>query len=182
MKSIESIVQKINETAVRQLECETGEIFPVQAFGLAFPVQITEGDSDQSIPALILNDGECVYPFSDDDFAAGWYHRMSKKAYGKVSGYGDGDIDVEIADIVLVVWGFSDQLGMSNLEFEKNILIPSIPKYASLVSSDFDSYRVCHSEFRNVNYLNKPEEFVFSVSYRVQYKFDRACALETNCV
>ena len=180
--TVESVVEKINETIIRQLQCKTGKDLPIQDFGLASPVQITDEDSDSSMPAIILNSGECYYVFSDDEYAAGFYHRLLRKGYGKAKGFGDGDIDIEISDISLIAWGFSNQLSMSNIDFEREIIIPSIPKHVDLLSSDFDSHRVAHSEFRNINYLNKPEEFIFSVNYRVQCKFDRKCALETNCI
>jgi hypothetical protein len=120
--------------------------------------------------------------FSDDSFSFGLYHRLLSKTYGKVKGFGDSDMDTETDDMSMIVWGLSNQLNMNALDFEREIIIPSIPQQALLVSSDFDSYRIANSEFRNSNYLNKPEEFIFSVKYRVQYKFDRICALETNCI
>ena len=145
-------------------------------------MQIQDDDTNSSIPAIIDMGGDCHYVVSDDDYSYGVYHRLLSKSYSKVKGFGDGDLDVEIDEIVMIVWGFSNQLDMNSLDFEREIIIPSIPKLAALVSSDFDSYRVANSEFRNVGYLNKPEEFIFSVKYKVQFKFDRICALETNCI
>ena len=183
MKStIENIVENINETIIRQLKCKTGDEFPGQLFGIAFPIQIKDVDSELSIPAIIDTDGECSYVFSDDSFSFGLYHRILSKSYGKAKGFGDGDLDVETDEMSMIVWGFSNQLKMNSLDFEREIIIPSIPKKALLVSSDFDSYRVANNEFRNANYLNKPEEFIFSVKYKVQFKFDRICTLETNCI
>jgi hypothetical protein len=182
MKStLEKTVEKINETIIRQLRCKTGNEFPVQAFGVAFPIQIMNEDTESSIPAIVLNNGECRYVFSDDDYPAGLYHRLLSRSYAKAKGFGDGDLDVEINDVSLIVWGFSNRLNMSPVEFEREIIIPSIPRPAMPVSSDFDSRRVIGSEFRNINYVNRPEEFILSVKYRVQFKFDRVCALEKNC-
>jgi hypothetical protein len=182
MKStLEKTVEKINETIVRQLKCRAGGEFPVRTFGIAFPVQIVDEDTESSIPAIVLNDGECCYVFSDDDYPVGLYHRLLSKSYAKAKGFGGGYLDVETDDVSLIVWGFSNRLNMSPVEFEREIVIPSIPKSAALVSSDFDSRRVVGGEFRNVNYVNRPEEFIFSVKYRVQFTFDRVCALEKNC-
>ena len=178
---IEEVVNSINDTIAEQFQCVTGKNSIVNAYGLATPVQATEEGSDNSFPAIIANDGECYYVFSDDEYPLGFYHRLLSKTYGKSKGFGDTDIDVEQCEVILVVWGFSNQLEMSALETESKIIIPSIPKEAQLVSSNFDTYNVIHSEFRNINYLNRPEEFVFSVKYKVQYKFNRKCALKTNC-
>jgi len=183
MKSIiDDIVGKINDAVARQLQCKTGKEFPAQMLGIAFPVQIKDENLDAAIPAIIDTDGECHYVFSDDSYAFGIYHRLLLKSYGKAKGFGDSDFDTETDDMTIIVWGFSNQLEMNALDFEREIIIPSIPKQALLVSSDFDSYRIANSEFRGLNYLNKPEEFIFSVKYRVQYKFNRICALETNCI
>ena len=180
MKStVENIVEKINETIAGQLKCKTGKEFPGQLLGIAFPIQIQDDDTNNSIPGIIDTDGECHYVFSDDDYAFGVYHRLLSKSYSKIKGFDD---DVVINDITMIVWGFSNQLGMNALNFERKIIIPSIPKLAQLVSSDFDSYRVANSEFRNATYLYKPEEFIFSVKYKVQFKFDRICVLETKCI
>jgi len=180
--TINDIVEKINGTIIRQLKCKTGEEFPAQLFGISFPIQIKDTDSDGSFPAVIDTDGECRYVFSDDDFAFGLYHRLLSKTYDKAKGYGDGDSDTETDEMITVVWGFSNRLGINALDFEHEIIIPSIPKECALVSSDFDSYRVVNNEFRNINYLNKPEEFIFSVKYKFRHVFNRICVSETNCI
>ena len=183
MKStVETIVEKINEAIDRQLICRTGNEFAGQLLGIAFPIQIKDELTDSSMPAIIDTDGECSYVFSDDSYAYGLYHRLLSKTYAKEKGFGDGDRDIEINEMAIVVWGFSNQLEMNAIDFERQIIIPSIPKKAALVASDFDSYRVSNSEFRNANYLNKPEEFIFSVRYKVQFLFDRDCELERKCV
>lgn len=176
---IEEVINSINDSIAEQFQCITGKDSIVNAYGLANTIQITEEGSDNSIPAVTTNDGECYYVFSDDEYPLGFYHRLLSKTYGKAKGFGDQDIDVEQCELILVVWGFCDKLEMSALDTERQIIIPAIPKEAQLVSSNFDSYNVIRSEFRNINYLNRPEEFVFSVKYKVQYKFQRKCLLKT---
>jgi hypothetical protein len=178
---IEEIVNSINDTIAEQFQCVTGKNNIVNAYGLANTVQLIEEGTEKSYPAIIANDGECYYVFSDDKYPIGFYHRLISKTYGKAKGFGDSDIDIELCEIILIVWGFTNQIDMSALEVERQIIIPSIPKEAQLVSSNFDSLSVINSEFRNINYLNRPEEFVFSVKYKVQYKFKRKCALKINC-
>lgn len=180
--TIEHIVEEINETVIRQLKCKTGEEFHGQFFGIAFPVLIKDEDGERSFPAIIDTEGECSYVFSDDSYSFGIYHRLLSKTYSQAKGFGDGNLDIENDEMAMIVWGFSNQLDMNALDFEREIITPSIPKKATLVSSDFDSYRIANGEFRNANYLNKPEEFIFSVKYKVQFKFDRICALEKNCI
>jgi len=180
--TIENIVTEINKTILLQLKCKLGEDFNAQLHKIAFPCQIQDENTDRAIPAIIDTDGECKFVFSDDDYSFGLYHRLLSKTYSREKGFGDGDIDVELNEMSIIVWGFSNQLKMNAIDFEREIIIPSIPKKAALVSTDFDSYRVANSEFRNTTYLNKPEEFIFSVKYKVQFKFKRICLLETDCI
>jgi hypothetical protein len=133
-----------------------------------------------SIPAIIDNNGECHYVFTDDSYGAGWYHRLVSRNYSKVKGWGDGDRDVQTDEIVLVCWGLSNILNMQAELLESKVVIPAIPAKADLVSSIFDAKSVLSGEFRNFNYLNKPEEFVFSVRYRLSTAFERKCR-EIQC-
>ena len=174
---IEQVVNKINENILRLIDSEYGDNTPVESFGLSESVIVDEEGSDYSIPAIVDNQGECHYVFSDDDFSAGWYHRLLSKSYATAKGFGDNEIDIEIADILLVCWGFRPKVERSALQFEKEFIIPSIPVEAKLINSDFDSFRVIQGEFKKIDYFNKPEEFVFSLRYRIQYKFKRECLI-----
>jgi len=178
--TLEIVIEQTNADIENLLQCKLCEDVSLRAFGIASTVQVFDEEDEKSIPAVILNNGDCEYVFSDDDFQAGCYHRINSKTYGTVKGGGNFDKDVETVEMVLIVWGFSNQLKMSNLDFERDVIIPAIPQRAKLVSTDFDSYRVANSEFKGINYIPKPEEFIFSVKYRVQYAFERKC-LKKNC-
>jgi len=149
-----------------------------QSFGLSFPI-ITYSDDEAEngmvYTAVIDDSGECHHVFSDDDYAAGWYHRITSKTYGKTKGFGLSDLDVEIVDIVLVCWGFRNQLKILPYDFEAKIIIPALPKEAAILQSDFDQFKVFQQEFKKINYNIIPEEFLFATKYRVQYTFDRMC-------
>jgi hypothetical protein len=133
-----------------------------------------------SMPAIIDNDGECHYVLTDDNYPLGWYHRLISKSYSKGKGWGDGNLDIETCEMLLVCWGLSNILNMQAEEVESKIITPSIPEKFDLVSSNFDAKSVLNSEFRNINYLNKPEEFIFSVKYKVPKTFKRKCR-EIQC-
>jgi len=175
------VIEKINCNIAEQICCLQVRKHSLRLFGLAQPILISDENSDENsvIPAVVDNGGECRYVFSDDDYSAGCYHRIIGKTYGKTKGYGDCDFDVEVYEIMLVCWGFREQLKMSAYDFEKNVIIPSMPNGVILVSSNFDTSSVIQGEFRRINYLNKPEEFIFSTRYKVQLKFNRKCL--NNC-
>ena len=64
---------------------------------------------------------------------------------------------------------------MDALTFESQIIIPSLPKEALLLQSNFDQFSVFNGEFKKVVYNLIPEQFLFSVKYKVQYTFNREC-------
>jgi hypothetical protein len=174
------IIDSINARIMDATECLFGSGIPVAVFGLAKPIQIAEETLDTSIPALIDNSGECHYVFTDDSYGMGCYHRLVSRNYSKKKGFGDYDSDIEINEILLVCWGLSNILNMQAEEVERKIIIPSIPAKYDLVASNFDAKSVLNGEFRNINYLNKPEEFIFSVKYKVPLVFQRKCR-EIKC-
>jgi hypothetical protein len=175
---MDKIINDINARIEDAVRCLIGDV-PVSPFGLAKPVNIQD-ETEMSIPAIIANDGECFYVFTDDDQGLGWYHRLISRNYSQRKGFGDSDLDIQTDELLLVVWGLSNMLGMQAEQVESKIIIPSIPQKAGLVASNFDAKSILSGEFRNFNYLNKPEEFVFSVKYRVSTTFKRKCR-EIKC-
>ncbi|MDR2085756.1 MAG: hypothetical protein LBP72_01120 [Dysgonamonadaceae bacterium] len=169
------IIDDINAQIENAIRCLFGDEMPFLGFTLAKPVQITDDTTDMSMPAIIDNNGECHYVFTDDSYAIGWYHRLLSRNYSAKPGFGDNNLDVKNDEILLVCWGLSNVLQMQAEEVESKVIVPSIPGNALLVSSNFDAKSVLSGEFRNINYLNKPEEFIFSVKYRVQTAFNRKC-------
>ncbi|MDR1764406.1 MAG: hypothetical protein LBR64_10750 [Dysgonamonadaceae bacterium] len=173
------IIENINERILAGINCLKGSI-PVRAFGLAKPVNLIDDSIDGSLPAIIDNEGECYYVFTDDEYPLGFYHRLISRTYGKQKGYGDNDLDAQTDELIIVVWGLSKQLEMQAEEVEREIIIPAIPAKAVPVQSNFDAKTVCQTEWRGYNYINKPEEFIFSTRYRISTVFNRKCR-EIKC-
>jgi hypothetical protein len=174
---IDNVIQAINSNiSIRSEElCKCKD--PV-LYGIAAPVLIRSNyeEEDQVVyPAIIDNEGECKYVFADDDYSFGIYHRLVNRGYATTKGVGDTNLDVRIDEIILICWGFRNILRMSSENFEREIIIPSLPKEALLVQSNFDKFGVFNNEFKNVTYNLIPELFLFSVKYKVQYIFERRC-------
>jgi hypothetical protein len=70
-------INDINARIAGAVGCLYGKTLPFRGFALAKPVQITDETTDMSMPAIIDNDGECHYVFTDDSYAIGWYHRLA---------------------------------------------------------------------------------------------------------
>jgi len=174
---IEEVIDGINQNILFRAEelCKQGN---PMLNGLAEPILIKseyENEDKSGYPAIIDNEGECKYVFADDNYSFGIYHRLVNRAYTVIKGYGDTNRDARIDEIILVCWGFRNQLEMNSVSFENQIIVPSLPKEAILVQSNFDQFSVYNNEFKNIIYNLIPELFLFSVKYKVQYIFDREC-------
>lgn len=176
---IEEVVHNINK-AIRLRSDELCKENDPLLYGLASPILIRSMDENEDqvvIPAIIDNDGECQYPFADDDFSFGVYHKLLNRNYtqAKKESFGDGNIDIAIDEVLLLCWGFRDQLRMNAIQFERQVITPCLPSSAMLVQTNFDQFSVFSGEFKNVVYNLTPELFLFSVKYKVQYIFNREC-------
>ncbi len=147
-------------------------------FGLSEPVLIRSTDSDEdrtAYPAVIDNDGECRYVFADDNYPFGVYHRLLSSNYSQKKGFGKKDLDVRIDEVLLICWGFRNQIQMDSVTFENQIIIPSLSAEILITQTIFDRYSVFNGEFKKITYNLIPELFLFSVKYKMQYVFDREC-------
>lgn len=168
---ISELVQMINDSIADHCP----ENWVIKAHGLASPILVLSQD-ETAFPSVIDHlTGECEPVFLDDDYACGWYHRLLSKAYGKAKGFGDSDRDVEIADLLLICWGFTKVTEKTAEQVESNIIIPAMPNAVQLIAANFDQFNVFSQEFKKVDYNLHPEEFLFSFRYRVQYPFSRDC-------
>jgi len=171
---IEDKIKIINSNIKNMLECKKLKLKKCAIYELAQTATYRD-DEGSAVPLIITNDGEGKYIFSDDKYIFGCYHKILNKNYSESKGFGDNKKTVEVAEMILIVWGFSDKINMNAEQFESKIIMPSMPDDVMLVASDFDRYRVISGEFKGFNYEPKPEEFVFSVRYRVTSKYLRKC-------
>ncbi|GHT33558.1 hypothetical protein FACS189434_07970 [Bacteroidia bacterium] len=174
--TIENIINTINANIKAQIACKTGlDASQFRFFGLASLIRVKDESISYFQPTAVHNSGECVSVSPDDCDAAGGYHRILSKTYQDGQQWGNTRETVETSEMKLVVWGFTRALQMSQYDFERDIIVPAMPDGISLVSTNFDSHQTATEEFKGMDYLIPPEEFMFSVKYRYQWKFNRKC-------
>jgi hypothetical protein len=174
---IEAIINKINDN-IRKRSTELCDIKTPALFGLAEPVLIKSDDEDNNAayPAIIDNEGECNYVFADDDYSFGVYHRLLSRNYQtNTKSWGDTNRDICLDEILLICWGFRNNLRMNQYDFERQIIDYSMSGEVVLVQTNFDKTVVFNNEFKNVAYSLPPELFLFSLRYKVRYDFNRKC-------
>ena len=176
MSKFDGIISTINANIGDLVKQKASGKCKFRCYGFVSPIKIkTERGATQFMPALINKDGECHYVFSDDDFDLGVYHRFLSQSFAKGEVWGREREVIETSEIQLIVWGFSPKLKMLDLDVSEQLIIPAIPADVDLVSVSFDKQSVVNGEFRNIDYDFKPEEFIFSVKYKVISKYRKAC-------
>lgn len=149
--------------------------------GIAEPILVKEddGDDEKYIPAIIDNTGDCIYPFVEDEYKLGIYHRLIGKTYSQAQngGFGDGKKTICISELNMIVWGFrSSTLNQEDCE---QYIYSKISGPAIIQSVNFDRNSVFASEFKGVKFFLHPEVFLFSIKYKVQFEVKASC-LEIN--
>ncbi|WP_418894231.1 hypothetical protein [Limibacterium fermenti] len=168
---IHEVVSEINEALASGLEAEG--VTNVVYYGICDSAIVNRKNSQKAFPALFDVKGEGIYPFSDDLYDLGWYHRLisnkyltDNKSFGRTRGR------ITESDMYLVVWGFAKALEKSKYETEE-IIRKSFLDTVLLQQTVFDGVQIFNREFRGYKYLIRPEEFVFSIQYKVRYRNGR---------
>ena len=144
--------------------------------GIAEPVYVMDNE-EKVFPAIIEN-GEDQYPFIDDEYHFGIYHKVNKKTYTNepAKGFGDEPKIKATVDCSLIGWGFLSTLTANELE---SFIIANSPTDIIIVSTDFDKKRVFNSEFAKIDFFIPETCFLFKMEYRVTYTVNKKC-IEIN--
>lgn len=170
---IHEAVTQINNALKLGLQLEG--ITKVSVNEIADVAIVNQRNLQKAFPALFDVNGEGEYPFLDDKFHLGFYHRVNGNRYLPDNrNFGrDRDRIVE-SDMMLIVWGFSNLLQSSKYQIEE-IIRKSFPNKALLMQSTFDSLQIFNREFKGYKFNIRPEEFVFSIQYKVRYAEKKKC-------
>ena len=161
------------------------ECFPDSVvYGVATPTNTKDSDGKIStIPVIVDFNGECQYIDPEDNNILTVYHRLISSQYPQVNkGVGDGKAASIVYDMILVCFGSRRKSKKTVDEVERKIL-SSIPikisgANISFISSDFDQNRIMSSEFPNVENFLTPEQFLFSMRYRITCNYNsKSCII-----
>ncbi|RNC66475.1 hypothetical protein [Proteiniphilum sp. X52] len=168
---IHEAVLQINNALNLGLQLEG--ITNISANEIAEVAIVNQKGSQKSFPALFDVNGEGKYPFLDDKFDLGFYHRVNVNRYlPNYRNFGRNKDRIVESDMMLVVWGFSKPLQLSKYQVEE-IVRKAFPDEALLLASSFDSLQIFNREFKGYKFNIRPEEFVFSIQYKVRYPEER---------
>lgn len=169
---IHGAVLQINNALKFGLQLEG--ITKISANEIAEVAIVNMKGSQKSFPALFDVNGEGKYPFLDDAFDLGFYHRVNSNRYlPNYQNFGRNKDRYVESDMMLIVWGFSKVLQLSKYLIEETIR-KYFPEEALLMQSTFDSLQIFQREFKGYKFNIRPEEFVFSIQYKVRYP-ERRC-------
>lgn len=171
---ISTIIDEINNTFKAYLT----EI-PVQIHGIAEPFIRRDMDEEKEVetmmPAIEVN-GEMRYPFIDDDYKFGFYHKINSKKYdvSQKEGTGDNPKTTITASMSLVCWGF----GLKS-EILEEFFAYKKPNIMVFTDTIFDRNTVFAGEFKGVTFFLPPEVSLFKINYTVKY-IQKAECIEIN--
>jgi hypothetical protein len=166
---ISKTVYTINEALAAKTSaypCLSGMLF----FGLAEPVLRTE-EEDVFFPAVVDAKGEDTFLFTDDDFPAGLYHRLLSKTYLLLPSkqqYGDEQIQVAEAELLLVCWAFRHRVN-TTADVLESMIYASFNESIKAVLSNFDRRSVFNGEFSGIPFFLPETVMLFSMKYRFRY-------------
>lgn len=172
---IETIVSSINTIFKAAI---TG--VPIQVYGIAEPIIKRELDEENEIetlmPMIVDEYGEMQYPFVDDDYKLGWYHKLNSKKYdvNQKTGVGDAAKVVVTASMSLICWGF----GIKN-EATEEFFAAKKPEIMVFTDTVFDRNSVFSGEFKGVDFFLPPEVSLIKINYTVRY-IQKAECIEIN--
>lgn len=146
--------------------------------GLAKP--IIQLDDEEVIIPLIVENGEGEYPFIDDNYSFGIYHKLIGNTYttDKNKGFGDEFKITCTSDLSIIGWGFEKDLSGENLE---QWIIKNLNPNYQIVSTSFDKRAIFAGEFSKVDNFINEDIFLIKINYRVSYIVDKKC-IETNSI
>lgn len=152
-------------------------------YGISTPIIVEDKDENRSIvPAIIDDQGECIYVDPEDSNKLTIYHRVYSSQYPPASrGFGDGNEVAITYDMALVCFGLRLKVGQAPDAVERSI-VSLIPKNINgkkiiVSSTDFDQNRIFASEFQNVKSFIDPRLFLFMIKYKVTITYNSAKCL-----
>ena len=142
--------------------------------GLATPTIIL--DDDEKIIPMIYEAEE--YPFVDDDYSFGLYHKLNGNTYTNEqnAGFGNNAKITCTSDISIIGWGFNNQLTAHDFE---QWVIKNAPETCRIYSTSFDKKQIFTSEFTKIDDFINEDIFLVKINYKVIYKVDKNC-IETT--
>lgn len=165
--SMECKLRNLNTAIEAALVGIMGNNADVKTYGLAEPVLVRDTDTEQTIPAIVNNAGECINVFGECDLHdVVIYHRLMSKSYEAKSGYGSRPAYNEVCEMSLIVYGKRQAVNQYNLE--KDICRAIIDATdRSIGSTDFNAIQVFATEYAGMPFILNPDYFLFKTNYRI---------------
>jgi hypothetical protein len=188
MPFIASIVSYINDYMKANCSVLTGGAF----YGLSSVVARKKDSTAplEQFPAILVDHTQYKTIEPNDKQALIIYHKLLSNTYTKErkDGYGDSYLFKCTTDLQMIVWGDSKKLGIDQ-ELEAVIMysMPNALDRAALMqltfrnclittaSSNMDRLQVFRQEYPQSQFFLKPNHQFFSIRYRVEATYDKAC-------
>lgn len=196
MARLDPIVAVINE-ALRTTVFKDKRFLKPAMFGIAEPTPNKVGETYESLPGIIRDDGEITMVYPDDKNIIQVYHKVnSLTESADRSQYGNGNSNmIRTASMSMIIFGNRKVIKRrkDDLELFISASIPSKLSKADLIvmglkdcsithtSSDFNSLFIYTREYNTKKYYLKPSHLFFEMKYTIECKFNKACINTCEC-
>lgn len=191
MVSVHAIVEEINNAVKGFL---TGPSYQMSSLnGIAYTML---KEKDNSLPAVVDNEGEARYVGIDDKYNLMIYHRIMTTAPSKkTSQYGDANTRTNITNrMSMVVFANRQKLKLTQ-EVLANYIVASLPTNIDKSILSQESLNNCTIDVLEINFNSsalykreylkdsvlKPHQMLFEISYQIVYGFDSSCIKTCKC-
>jgi hypothetical protein len=184
MPNLRSIVNLVNsgiQGALNGMPFQTAKYYDI-----AYDRENTE-KAGWIQPMVVLKTGEGIYVGPDDTFPLVVYHKITSPAYSMAKAdFGDsGTFISSVYKMKLVCFGDTQKLGFFQEDIA-DVVAYNIPKEFSntvltpleitdcvidLGSVNLEQREVFDEEFKNIEMILKPNQFIFSFSYTVNMTY-----------
>ncbi len=188
-----SEISTIINTSLKENVFNTSRFQSAVYYGIADLVKENINDTVTTKPCIIANDGECTSVIIDDTYPMQIYHRIMSLSFEQSTedNYGEPVRMIkETATMSLVLIADRNRLQMDAENIVSAIaanLPPTLTaaELATLGLSScqiyatgeavIDSEVIFNREYRNIEYLFKPNAAMFSINYLIEMEFSKSC-------
>ena len=199
MPFLNQITSFINDT-LKANSLNKKKLQPALFFGLSSTIAKAKGSKEglklEILPAVIKPDGSVIQIVPDSKTAIQIYHKLISKAYSnEKKSYGD-EYDIKSVCEILMVVIINSKLTGSAKDVLEPVVLFGIPQRLSPallsdlkiskclitpVSSNMDPLQVFRGEYPQSDYFLSEQMSMFSIRYKIETTFSRACVDHCLC-
>lgn len=173
---METHIESINR-GINAVLKELNPASDLLTYGLAESVTGRDETSNETLPVIVLPDGECYDVYREaDKHDVVLYHKLNEIGHTEASNdsFGSGRTYTSVSDMSLLVYGKRAKFSQYTVEGIARKVIASV-NARTLVRSDFNALQIFANEYPGVTFFLGPEYYLFKINYRITSTYNPRC-------